>query len=133
MARPRTSTPLGSAPSALGDNLARLRKQRGLTQAQLSEMVGVSLAHIARIEIGQYQPSVSLIPKLMAALEVSADALLTPMPAPSTEEQRLADLIEGIRGLLDWQRDMVSNHVDIYRHKRRMKVLFLPVPTDEQD
>jgi len=55
--------------------VAEWRKHRGLTQAKLSESVGVTQAAIAGIEKGGKQPSVALLRKLADALGVDMDDL----------------------------------------------------------
>jgi transcriptional regulator with XRE-family HTH domain len=49
--------------------IARLRIARGLTQAQLAEMVGTKQPSIARLESGASEPSVAFLRKVAAALE----------------------------------------------------------------
>ncbi len=51
-----------------GYQIARLRIRRGLTQAQLAEMVGVQEATIARLESGSHIPSLSLLRRIAEAL-----------------------------------------------------------------
>ena len=48
-----------------------MRKLRGLTQAQLAELVNRSTNHISKIELGGANPSVSLIFELSSALNFS--------------------------------------------------------------
>jgi transcriptional regulator with XRE-family HTH domain len=65
-----------SNTSEFGKRLTRLRKAKGLTQAQLGDLVGVSNRVIAYYEKEtQYPPSRLIIP-LAKALEVSSDELL---------------------------------------------------------
>lgn len=61
---------------ALGDNLKRLRKERGLTQGELSELCGIKLAHISKLERSESDPKLTTIEKLIRALDCSADRLL---------------------------------------------------------
>jgi transcriptional regulator with XRE-family HTH domain len=63
-------------PESLGERLKRLRKERGLSQRELSAP-GVSYAYISRIEAGARQPSVKALRKLARKLGVSADYLET--------------------------------------------------------
>ena len=48
--------------------VARLRIKRGLTQAQLAEMVGTKQSSIARLESGASQPRLSFLRKIIEAL-----------------------------------------------------------------
>jgi transcriptional regulator with XRE-family HTH domain len=59
-----------------GKRLADLRKQKGLTQTQLGEKVGVSCRVIAYYEGETNYPPTHLIEPLAKALKVSADELL---------------------------------------------------------
>ncbi len=58
------------------DRLLTLRKERGLTQQVLAEMVEMHISQIRRYEGGQSQPTLDAIRKLAVALSVSADMLL---------------------------------------------------------
>ena len=59
-----------------GRRLASLRKERGLTQTQLGEKVGVSCRVIAYYEGETNYPPAHLIAPLARALNVSTDELL---------------------------------------------------------
>jgi len=61
---------------SLGENLRRLRLDRGLTQGDLSNESGVGLGQISKLERNKADPTLSTIYKLMAALDCSADRLL---------------------------------------------------------
>src|SRR5277367_1499727 len=56
--------------------LARLRKERGLTQQALAEKVGVHVVQLRRYEAGASQPTLDVIRRIAVALSVSADLLL---------------------------------------------------------
>lgn len=58
------------------ERLVLLRKERGLTQQALAELVGMHISQIRRYESGQSQPTLDAIRKLAVALSVSADMLL---------------------------------------------------------
>ncbi len=48
----------------LGENLRRLRKERGLTQEQFSTAIGVSFQAVSRWENGTAYPDMELLPCL---------------------------------------------------------------------
>ena len=58
------------------ERLVALRKERGLTQHALAELVEMHISQIRRYESGQSQPTLEAIRKLAMALSVSADMLL---------------------------------------------------------
>lgn len=53
----------------LKNNLAELRKQKNLSQAELAKLVGVSRNTISSIETGQYEPTAKLALLLCVALD----------------------------------------------------------------
>jgi putative transcriptional regulator len=65
------------APSSVTERLANrlkeLRTARGLTQAELAALVGVTRKSVNTIENGVYSPSALLAVKLAAALQVSVE------------------------------------------------------------
>jgi transcriptional regulator with XRE-family HTH domain len=64
------------AVSALGGRLRAAREARGLTLDQLSASVGVSKAHLSRLESGDRQPSVGILVEVAAALGTLVSVLL---------------------------------------------------------
>jgi len=61
-----------------GYQVARLRMLRGLTQAQLAEMVGTRQPSIARLENGTNAPSLSFLTKIAEALGAKIEFKLIP-------------------------------------------------------
>ena len=59
-----------------GKQLQQLRTRRGLTQEQLAVTAGLSRAFLARLELGQHDPSLSTLVRLAKALRVSVTELL---------------------------------------------------------
>lgn len=72
-APPPTTTPARGGEtwaSIVGDNVRRLRKTRGLTQAQVAEAAGLDLRYLGSIERGVGNPSVEMLGRLASALTV---------------------------------------------------------------
>ena len=72
-----------------GTRVAQLRKIKGITQAQLAEILNVSNKTISRWETGDGYPDISLLKPLAAALGVSIDYLLGNDMTESTQNQRI--------------------------------------------
>ncbi len=62
----------------LGDSIRSARMKKGYTQEKLSEMLDITLVHLANIEGGRRNPSVPLLFQMMELLEFSVDALVFP-------------------------------------------------------
>ena len=56
-------------PLVLHNHLAEMRKEKGLSQAELAKMVGVSRNTISSIETGQFSPTAKLALILCIALD----------------------------------------------------------------
>jgi transcriptional regulator with XRE-family HTH domain len=56
--------------------LKRLRAERGWSQAALSKQSGLTKEYIARLELGQHDPSLSTLVKFAKALKVSVAELV---------------------------------------------------------
>jgi transcriptional regulator with XRE-family HTH domain len=54
----------------VGANVRRFRKERGLTQEQLSLEAGVDLRYLGGVERGENNPSVAMLGKLAAVLAI---------------------------------------------------------------
>lgn len=63
-----------------GRKIARLRDRAGHTSSSFAAIVGVSVAHMARIERNQRGPSPAVRNRILDALGVDLDAV-TPDPA----------------------------------------------------
>jgi DNA-binding XRE family transcriptional regulator len=70
-----------------GYQIVRLRMQRGLTQAQLAEMIGTRQPSIARLENGTSLPSLTYPQKTATALNAKIEVRLVP-----EDQQRVAEL-----------------------------------------
>jgi len=60
---------------SFGANLKSLRKERGITQERLSEMIDVHPQQVSKIETGTYFPSAGTIEKICSALNITPGAL----------------------------------------------------------
>jgi len=59
-----------------GERLAALRKEKGLTQQALAELINLHVIQVRRYESGASQPTLDVIRRLAIALQVSADVLI---------------------------------------------------------
>ena len=60
----------------IGQRVKDVRREKGFTQETLSESLGISTEHLGRIETGAYRPSLQLIEKICAALEITEEELM---------------------------------------------------------
>ena len=60
---------------SIGENIAKYRKAKSLTQEQLGELLGVTNQAVSKWESGVSMPDVMLLPKISNALGITLDAL----------------------------------------------------------
>lgn len=69
-------TKTAERPETIGERLTRLRKERGLTQVELAEKLGVAQPAVSDYERGELRLHGQLIIDLTRILDVTADELL---------------------------------------------------------
>lgn len=68
------------------ENIAKLRREKKITQEQLAEFVGVTKASVSKWETGQSIPDVLMLPRLATFFDVTIDDLLGYEPQLSKEQ-----------------------------------------------
>ncbi len=94
----------------IGNQLAKLRKEKGLTGEKLAEQLGVSPQAVSKWENGKCLPESTLLPQIAELLGVSVDILLAPpeegAPIEGEAEQGLR-LLGAWFGCGEHQRDVM--------------------------
>ena len=67
------------------ERMLQLRRKRGLTQAQLGELSGVTQAHVSALERGAWEPRFETIIAITRALRVQPSTMLPKINLKSTE------------------------------------------------
>ena len=62
--------------SSFGNNLKSIRSEKGVSQGQLAELLGIHPSHVSRYERDLTAPSVEMVKRFADALEVSTDSLV---------------------------------------------------------
>lgn len=60
----------------VGEQIATLRKSKGITQSELGERIGVSFQAVSKWERGETLPDITLLPDLAKILETTVDYIL---------------------------------------------------------
>ena len=98
-----------------GAKIADLRKKKGLTQAQLADMLNISNKTISRWETGEGYPEVTLLSRLAKALGVTVDELLAEPEQEAEAVQEQPDRFESFEQVSDTEnkKSKVKKHKDI--------------------
>lgn len=86
-------------PYRLGRNLAQRRKEMGLTQAVVAELMGVETETLSRFERGKHVPSLLTLEKIAAVLQTTcADLLQEQAPEPGSSAVMLEAGLSRLKG-----------------------------------
>lgn len=107
--------------------LKQLRKQKGLSQAELAGLVDVHYNHIGRYERATSRPSADALSRLADALGVSADYLFE----GSNEDAARADFkdrellrqFQEVEQLPDEDKDVIKKLLDAFLMKKKLQRL----------
>jgi transcriptional regulator with XRE-family HTH domain len=92
----------GSGAETIGRRLARIRKERGFTQIELAEKIGIIQSLVSSYENGVLQLKAEMALRFARALDVGVDELLDGRKAgkngvkPSRKVLRRLELIESL-------------------------------------
>ena len=128
----------------IGKFIAKLRKERDMTQEQLGEVLGVTNKTISRWENGNYMPSIEMLQLLSQTFEVSINELLAGKYISDKDLSRQADQkLENVvidsalsfeeqrRFLIHkWEKDHISLTVAMFLIPIALTILFLSMDID---
>lgn len=60
----------------LGNNLKKIRLEKGMSQGDICRASGMDRGYISRVEGGQKNPTISNLEKIAKALKISPDELI---------------------------------------------------------
>jgi transcriptional regulator with XRE-family HTH domain len=63
------------ARTKFGRNVARLRRNRGITQEEFAELVGISVRYAQSLEAGEYFPALPTLLKMKSVLQSTWDEI----------------------------------------------------------
>ena len=110
--------------SGFSQRLRFLRTQRGLTQQQLAQALGVSKSSVNMYERGEREPGLETLAAMADLFEVDLDELTgrTQPPPETAEERRVRMLARRAAGLSQEEYDRILRNfedtIDIYLRAR---------------
>ena len=117
---PRTTSlelpPLNLGDESLGERIARIRKERGLTQVELAETMGIIQGLVSDYERDKLRPHAEMVVRFALALEVSTDELLglKKMKTSKTiSNRRLLRRLQQIEALPKKAQDTIIGMIDL--------------------
>lgn len=108
--------PLEGADETLGDRIARLRKERGYSQVELAERIGIIQALVSDYEKGKLRLTAEMAVRFARALEVTTDDLLQPRKGkrrPLKPNRKVLRRLEQIESLPSYQQQTLLKSIDM--------------------
>lgn len=117
---------------SFGKNLAKFRKQRGLTQEQLVKLSGVGISQIRRYEADKSTPSLDATIRLVRAIGVSIDEMVfdktTAIASNKIIDRELLEQFEMISYMDEEERNLVKKILEGVIVKNQVEKLLKPKP-----
>jgi transcriptional regulator with XRE-family HTH domain len=87
-----------STKQLLGARVRELRRNKGMSQDQLSEQIGIDPKHLSRIELGKSFPYMETLEAIAKSLQVELSDLFdfSHLEAHSIDKRQIEDLLEGL-------------------------------------
>jgi transcriptional regulator with XRE-family HTH domain len=105
-----------------GQRLAQLRKDRGFTQVELAERVGMIQALISDYERSKLRPYADIVARFAEVLEVSADELLgldKSVKKTKPVNRRFMRRLQALDGLPKRDQDALLRTIDAFLSARK--------------
>lgn len=113
--------------SVLGPRIAVLRKEAGLSQAELAQQLNVSPSAVGMYEQGRREPPARMLVALAEVFGVSTDYLLTGRPQSPVEGQTLSRIL---LSRLDAAQARLEERADRPFSRQELAVLFAAMLTE---
>ncbi len=120
-------TQIGSiAADAIGSRLRRLRKERGLTQAELARQIGIQQSDLSRMEKGEYRVSLDNLFKILAVFDLDLADFFGDQKAVSEQARQPLSrhdmkILHLLRELSPEGRDEVQEFLEFKLRKERQE------------
>ncbi|MET2996840.1 hypothetical protein B0A78_10105 [Flavobacterium columnare NBRC 100251 = ATCC 23463] len=105
-----------------GDNLTRIRTQKGISQKSLADMLEMHATHLSRYERNVTAPSIDVLKKISEILEVPTDLLIYGTDEEKTKEkikdQELLNMFNKVQSFDKNDLNCVKSFLEAYIFKR---------------
>lgn len=107
----------------LNDNIKNLMKEKGITNKQLAQIVGVSPTHISYVLNNKRDPSIELLEKIAKALDVDLSELYIPISEENKNTLSRKEMVD-----IEKEAQRMIDNID-----KLDTVEFCGTPADEED
>ncbi|MBR3771611.1 MAG: helix-turn-helix transcriptional regulator [Clostridium sp.] len=127
----------------LGENIAKQRRLKSITQDELATFIGVTKASVSKWETGTTLPDIQILPQLAAFFDISVDDLIGYEPQLTREQisyyyRKLADdfATKPFREVMEASEILVKKYYSCYSFLQSIVVLWInhaPLEKNEEE
>lgn len=112
----------------VGQNIKRLREDRGIKQNEIADLIGMHRSNYSKIESGQREISIAAIDKIANYFNMTIDELVhlgNDIPKEvSLEDKTAVEQVKLIQELDQEEKNMVFKMVETFLTKKKFKEFF---------
>lgn len=113
---------------SIGDNIKRLREEKGMTQQQIADLVNMHRSNYSKVEGGQRELFIKALNKIARYFGVSLDQLVNgdgSLPEEVVlEDTNTLEQVRLIQELNEEERTMVFKMIETFLTKKKFKDFF---------
>lgn len=106
----------------IGDNIKRIRLQRGLTQRELASLVGIAESAIRGYELGIRTPKIDKLQKISYALHINVETLINTNFDDNTAMHSLFQLFRQYDGYFDSDGNLQLQNINLSSWRKRWEI-----------
>ena len=112
----------------VGDNIKKIRRDRGIQQKQMAIELGIDQSNYNKIENGKREPSLDLLNRVAGMFGVSVNDILNPgieLPKEMTvEDKTMMEQVRLIQQLDDDDKHVIFKMIETMLTKKKFKDFF---------
>ena len=116
------------------EKLSKMRKERGLTQQEMAQKVGVGIAQLRRYEGGKSSPTLEVIKNISKTLGITTDELIFDenegIANNKIMDRQLLEQFEAVSGMNQYEKDAIKTILESMILKSRLEEI-MPAQKDE--
>ena len=100
-----------------GSKVQMLRKNHGISQERLAEILNINRNYLSRIETGKSDPSLAVLRNIASYFKVDITTLMDIQSNGSNSKEKIDKIIEGCQYLLDCDLEFLIRAISVMREE----------------
>lgn len=100
-----------------GSKIQMLRKNHGISQERLAEILNINRNYLSRIETGKSEPSLSVLKDISKYFKIDITTLMDIQTNGSNSDEKIKQIADGCKYLLDDDLDFLIRVISVLREE----------------